>query len=276
VSLEEFDIVEAAMLVAAEEYPELDVDAAIDAVASVAEQVGGPAAAEPNPFARLDLLRSALFDELGFRGNAEDYDDPRNSYLNEVVDRRLGIPITLSILFLEAARVAGFRGRGVALPGHFVIALELGGRRLLVDPYHRGEILTEDDCRDLVSRSTGRATLFRREQLVGVGPRGMLARMLLNLKHVHLGRGDWTRALAAVDRLLLLRPADGKEIRDRGLLKAHLGEPREAIIDLEAYLELAPRAADIEAVQGRVAWLRRKLQRAERNATEGPGKATSI
>lgn len=264
------------MLVAAEEYPELDVDEAIERVDSVAEQVGCVAATEPNPFARLDVLRSALFDGLGFRGNAEDYDDPRNSYLNEVVERRLGIPITLSILFLEAARRAGFEGRGIALPGHFVISLEDGGRRLLVDPYHRGELLTEDDCRELVSRSTGRASLFRRDQLAGVGPRGMLSRMLLNLKHVHLGRGDWTRALAAVDRLLLLRPTDGKEIRDRGLLKAHLGEPREAIVDLEAYLELAPRAADVEAVQGRVAWLRRKLQRTTTNPTEGPGKATSI
>src|SRR5262249_55031333 len=127
-----------------------------------------------------------LFDELSFRGNGEQYDDPRNSFLNEVLTRKLGIPITLSIVYMEVARMAGIEAQGVGLPGHFVVRIQEQGRTLMIDPYHGGNVITEEDCRDLVVRTTGRASLFRRDILEGTSSRVMLVRLLLNLKRIYL------------------------------------------------------------------------------------------
>jgi regulator of sirC expression with transglutaminase-like and TPR domain len=254
-----FDLVEAALWIAAEEYRELQFEPVLGDVHRLASQGSDRAAGLDNPFARLDAVRGYLFEELRFRGNLDDYDDPGNSYLNVVMERRTGVPLTLSILFMEVARAAGFQCRGVALPGHFVTRVEWQGRRILVDPFHGGRVITEEDCRSLVGRSTGRPSLFRIDQLEGVGGRSMLGRLLLNLKHVYLSGGDYVRALAAVERLLLVWPGDSSEIRDMGFIKAHLGRPGAAIADLETYLSIAPGAPDTEAVKGRLVWLRRKL-----------------
>ena len=254
-----FDLLEAAMLIAAEEYPELDIDHELQRVRLIAAEGARRVFEENNPFARLDGLRHYLFDELGFRGNVDNYNDPINCYLNEVMNRREGIPLTLSILFMELARAAGFEAFGVGLPGHFVVRVRWQDRDLLVDPYHGGAVISEEDCRELVGRTTGRPSLFRRQLLDGSSERQMLSRLLLNLKHIHLEQQDYARALGVVDRLILLNPTDTGEIRDRGLLKAHLGRPGAAIADLETYLARQPKASDAESVRGRVSWLRRKL-----------------
>jgi len=256
---ETFDLLEACFLVAAEEYPHLDVDAErarVDAIGSEALRGTGTLT---NFFARLDAIRALLFEELGFRGSADSYDDPRNSFLNEVLDRRIGLPITLSILHVEVARRAGVRAAGVALPGHFVVRAEDGTRTVFVDPFHGGAVITEDDCRELTSRATGRASLFRREMLEGATPAATLQRLLHNLKRVYLAREDYARAHAAVERLLIVAPEEHRELRDRGFLHAHLGKTDAAVADLETYLTLAPRAPDADAVRGRLAWLVRKL-----------------
>jgi regulator of sirC expression with transglutaminase-like and TPR domain len=253
------EMVEAALFVAAEEYPELDVDLELERVRQIALEGARRVGGLSNPFARLDGLSVWLFEELGFRGDRDDYDDPRNSFLNQVLARRVGIPLTLSILFIEVARAAGFAARGVALPGHFVARVERDGRSILVDPFHRGQVITVEDCRSLVSRSTGRPWLFQPALLAGTTERAMLARLLLNLKHVYLTAGDYTRALWTVERLLLLAPDDSGEIRDRGLLRAHLGRPVAAIADLERYLALAPGAPDLRSVEDRLVRLRRRL-----------------
>lgn len=257
---EDFDLLEACLLVAAEEYPLLDVAAEIARVDALGAEVTRRVAGLTNLFARIDGLRAYLFEELGYRGDTETLDDPRNSYLNEVLNRRSGIPVTLSILFMEVARRAGIETRGVGLPGHYVVRVTDGTRSTLVDPFHGGHVITEDDCRELVVRSSGRASLFRRETLEGTTPRATLARVLQNLKRIYLAREDYPRAHAAVERLLLIAPDDHREIRDRGFLHAHLGRTDAAVADLEAYLSLAPRAPDAEAVRGRLAWLQRKLQ----------------
>ena len=253
------DVVEGALLVAAEEYHDLDVAREAGRVRTLAAESARRAAAERNPFARLEQLRALLFDELGFRGNLQEFNDPRNSFLNDVLDRRLGNPLTLSSVFLGGATATGFDARGVGLPGHFVTRLSLDGRTFFVDPFHNGRVITEDDCRQLVVRTTGRASLFHRELLQGTDPRSMLARLLLNLKHVYIERSDYERALSAVERLLLVQPGDASETRDRGFLKAHLGQPSAAIADLERYLAGSPSAPDAIAVRGRVNWLRRRL-----------------
>jgi regulator of sirC expression with transglutaminase-like and TPR domain len=254
-----FDIVEAALWVAAEEYPDLDVEHTAARVRLISAEGSRLAQGMTNPFARLDALRTHLFDNLGFRGNEKEYNDPRNSFLNEVLDRRLGNPLTLSILFIDVARAAGFESQGVGLPGHFVTSVTYEGRTLLVDPYHCGQVISEDDCRQLVSKTTGRPSLFRRELLEGADERAMLTRMLLNLKYIYVKGEDYRRALASVERLLMVSPGDSTEIRDRGFLYAHLGQPGAAVSDLESYLALVPSARDAESVRGRVAWLRQRL-----------------
>lgn len=257
-----FDLVEAALWVAAEEYPTLAVDREVERLGLICAEGAGRVASLSNPFARLDGLRTYLFEELGFRGNLDRYDDPRNSYINDVLDTRLGIPLTLSIIFLRQARTAGFEAVGVGLPGHFVTRVVWQERSILVDPFHAGRVITVEDCRQLVARSTGRASLFHPRQLEGTGERPMLARLLLNLKQIYLGSADYDRALGVVERLLLVSPGDTNEIRDRGFLKAHLGRPGAAIADLERYLCLAPEAPDIRSIEGRLVWLRRRLSEA--------------
>ena len=255
---DDFDLLEACLLVAAEEYPHLDLGAETARVDALGR--GALARVEPltNFFARLDALRTFLFEELGFRGSAEQYDDPRNSFLNEVLNRRTGIPITLSILYMEVARRAGVNARGVDLPGHFVVRAGDATRAIFVDPYHGGSVITEDDCRELSARTTGRGSLFRGEVLLGTSSAAILVRLLHNLKRIYLAREDYSRAHAAVDRLLIVSPDDHREIRDRGFLHAHLGRTDAAVADLESYLSLAPRAPDAESVRGRLARLVRK------------------
>jgi regulator of sirC expression with transglutaminase-like and TPR domain len=254
-----FDLVEAALWIAYEEYDDLDVEREAGRLRILAAEGARRVVGMENPFARLDGVQRYFADDLGFHGNAGDYDDPRNSYLNEVLDRRVGIPLTLSLVFMELARAAGFETIGVGLPGHFVARVTYGERTILVDPYHGAQVISEEDCRQLVRRCTGRSSLFRRELLRGVPEWAMLRRLLLNLKHTHVSRNDYARALSIVERLILLQPADSKEIRDMGFLKAHLGRPGAAIVDLETYLSLDPGAPDRESVQGRLVWLRRKL-----------------
>jgi regulator of sirC expression with transglutaminase-like and TPR domain len=254
-----FDVVEAALVVASEDFPALDIEHELQRVRLVAAEGARRVFEENNPFARADGLRQYLFEELGFRGDTDSYNDPNNCYIHEVMNRRLGIPLTLSLLFIEVARAAGFTAVGIGLPGHFIVRLRWQKRDLLIDPYHGGGIISEEDCRDLVGRTTGRPSLFRRELLQGASERQMLSRLLLNLKHIHLERQDYARSLGVVERLLMLSPNDPGEIRDRGLLKAHLGRPGAAIADLETYLTRSPKAPDAESVRGRVSWLRRKL-----------------
>lgn len=254
-----FDVLEAALLVAAEEYPGLDIAEETHRIDVLGAEAARRVAAVTNPFARIDAFREFLFDEMGFRGNQEAYDEPANSFMNQVLERRLGIPLTLSILYIEVGRRAGLDVRGVALPGHFVVRVAEQGRTVFVDPFHGGVVITEEDCRDLVVRTTGRASLFRRDTLQGSTPIQMLSRLLLNLKRIHLARGDYAHSLAAVERLLLVSPDDARELRDRGLLLAHMGRPGAAVAALENYLERVPRAADANSVRGRMAWLLRKM-----------------
>ncbi|MDX1388789.1 MAG: tetratricopeptide repeat protein [Acidobacteriota bacterium] len=253
------DIVEAALVVAAGEYPHLSVADERRRIDDLGVEAARRLDGLSNPFARLDALRVFLFEERGFRGNSEDYHDPRNSYLNDVLDRGLGIPLTLSIVTMETARRCGYRARGVGLPGHFVVGLELDGRGHLLDPFNGGALITEEDCRELVTRSTGKPHLYSPELLQGASTDAMLVRLLGNLKRVFLGREEWSRALSVVEMLRVVRPDEPAELRDRGFLLARLGRPGAALGDLETYLALAPDAADASAVRSRLGWLRRRV-----------------
>jgi len=247
---------EAALAIAAEEYPALDAAACLGSLDVLAGQVRRRAPATLRAATTLKAVRDVLFEEEGFRGNEKAYYDPRNSYLNEVLERRLGIPISLSLLFMEVARRVGLSLEGVGFPGHFLVKLrpELGPE-VFIDPYNGGELLTTEEC---VARfknlSHGRE--FDERYLQGVAPRQILGRMLHNLKRIYVEQGDDVRAYWIIDRLLLLSPDAIDEVRDRGLVEARLGLKPAAARDLQAYLDREPSAADAGEVAELLATLR--------------------
>jgi regulator of sirC expression with transglutaminase-like and TPR domain len=218
-----------------------------------------------SPAARADravaALRRYLFEEEGFRGNEQDYYDPRNSFLNEVIDRRTGIPITLSVVYIEVARRAGLRAVGVGLPGHFLVRVSGGGADLLVDPYHGGIALSEGDCQERLNRIYGGRLKVDAAMLAPCGPKALLARMLRNLKAIYLKSGDHERALAIVDLLLRVNPHSGEDLRDRGLVYAALDCYTLAARDLEAWADLFPGAPEAADLRQRAAEFRVKAAR---------------
>lgn len=252
------DLARAALVMARLEYPGLDVAHYLGRLAALAEHA--PAEAKSgDDLQRLHRLREYLFEELGFSGNREDYFDPRNSFLNDVLDRRLGIPITLSLVLIELGRRLGLHMEGVGLPGHFVTGVRLGGCQILLDPFNGGTIVTPDACADLVERAVGQPVRLDEAAFAGVSGRQLLIRMLTNLKAVYWRRKEWKRAVAVSNRLLVLDPMAATELRDRGLALANLGQYRRSLADWERYLTDFPNAPDGEKVRGQLHRVRQKL-----------------
>lgn len=252
----EIPLAAAALAIAEEEYPHLAADAYLSRIEELAGRVEARLPARRTGAEVLAALREVLFDEAGFRGNQDHYYDPRNSFLNEVLDRRLGIPISLSVLFLAVGRRVGLSVDGVGFPGHFMVKFSAAGRELFIDPYRHGEILTAEDCAERW-KSHGRGA-FDRRWLEAASPRQILGRMLHNLKRIYVEAGDDVRTLWVIDRLLLLAPGDLSERRDRGLVSARLGGTVAAVTDLEAYLAGNPGAQDVAEVRDLVEQLRKR------------------
>ena len=248
----------AALAIASEEYPHLEEGACLARLDALAERVRR---ASPAPFraaSALRALREVLAEEEGLRGNADDYYDPRNSFLNEVLERRLGIPISLSVVYIEVARRAGLALHGVGVPGHFLAKYASpSGAEVFVDAFRCGEMLSADECVARFRERSGGRELDRR-WLEPVGTRQILARMLQNLRRVYSDRKDDVSAYWVLDRILLLSPAHLGALRDRGLAAARLGGAGAAARDLEAYLSRAPEASDADEVREMLAALRRE------------------
>ncbi|HEY6097935.1 MAG TPA: transglutaminase-like domain-containing protein [Anaeromyxobacter sp.] len=246
---------EAALAIAEEEYPGLDVEEYLVRLDRLGERVslGSPPARAAST---LNALRRVLHEEEGLRGNEQDYYDPRNSFLNEVLDRRLGIPISLAVIWIEVARRAGLELQGVGFPGHFLAKYASpSGPEVFVDAFNGGEMLSAEECVARYRARTGGRDLDRR-YLAGLAPRQILARMLQNLKRIYVERRDDVRTFAVLDRILLLSPGQIQAIRDRGLVAARLGGGAAAAQDLEAYLARAPAAADAAEIRKVLAVLR--------------------
>jgi regulator of sirC expression with transglutaminase-like and TPR domain len=244
-------LAEAALAIAAEEYPNLAADVYLGRIDALARAVDARLPARRDTATTLRLLRTVLFEEGGFRGNAEAYYDPRNSFLNEVLDRRLGIPITLGVIYMEVAARVGLPIQGVRFPGHFLVKYVAGQREIFIDPFHGGEILSADDCvARLGAMAPGRSLEGR--HLQPATTRQILRRMLHNLEKIYVESGDDVRALWVVDRLALLAPDDPVTQRDRGLVEARLGGIAAALSDLQAYLVAEPAAADADEVRALV------------------------
>jgi len=253
------DLAEAALLIASEEYPGLDVPRYLGKLDRMGRDV--QARLRDRPEDALEAVKGYLFEQEGFRGNTEDYYDPRNSFLNDVLDRRTGIPITLSTIYIEVARRAGLDACGVGLPGHFLVRAEAGERSVLVDPFHGGALLSEADCQKRLDRVFGGRVRLEPEMLAPCTRKEILARMLRNLKAIYVKADDYPRALRAMDLLLRLDPGSGEDLRDRGLLHAAFDCYSLAASDLEAYLALVPAATEAPALKVKIMEMRSKAAR---------------
>lgn len=255
----ELDLGRAALLIAQAEYPGLDADHYLRRLDAMAASIGPEVALEAEPMRRVFLLNRFLFVSEGFRGNAEHYYDPRNSFLNDVLDRKLGIPITLSTVYLELAKRLDLPVVGVGFPGHFLVKYVLDEGEILIDPFHRGAILTQADCHRRLRELTDGSVAFRPEHLQSVTKRQILSRMLSNLKHIYLRARSFPKALRVMDLMLVVSPDDPAEVRDRGLLLSQAGRLGPALRDLERYLAMAPRAEDADTIKEHQAGIRRRM-----------------
>ena len=215
----------------------------------------------------IDTLNRYLFEEQGFAGNTTEYEDPRNSFLNQVLERRTGIPITLAVVYIEVARRAGVRVDGVNFPGHFLLRFPFGpdddhAGAVFVDPFHRGAVMSDTDCRALLRQHAGGAVAFEPRMLAPATKLQILVRMLSNLKRIYVGMRSFQQGLALTELLLSIEPSALNELRDRGLLAYHLNDFTTALRSLEAYLRFAhaePGQDDRSEVWRHVKALRRRV-----------------
>lgn len=247
---------EAALAIAQEEYPALRPEAYLARLDALAARVIRHAPSPSRAASTLRALREVLHGEEGLRGNDEHYQDPRNSFLNEVLDRRLGIPISLSVIYLEVARRAGLHLDGVGFPGHFLAkyASPAGGE-VFIDAHNGGELLSAEECVARYRARSGGKDLDPR-YLAAVSTRQILARMLHNLRRIYAELRDDVRLFWVLDRILLLVPGQLEALRDRGLAAARLGGVAAAARDLEAYLARASEASDAAEIRTALSELR--------------------
>jgi len=253
---EDVSLAEGALWIAAAEYPDLEVDVYLKRLHEMATTLRGRLRADIATAEKLLALNHYLFNELGFAGNAEDYYDPRNNFLNEVLERRLGIPITLGVVYIEVGRRIGLGLHGVSFPGHFLVKCALRDGVVILDPYSRGLSLGLDDLRQRLQDAGGDADVDEAilGQLLGAAPnKEVLARVLRNLKAVYERQDDWLRALSSSERLITLHPDDaGEEYRDRGGIYLKLECFRAALGDFRTYLRQCPGASDADVVRAQV------------------------
>jgi len=253
------DLARASLLVACEEYPQLEVDRYLERLDSMAEGLRGQLGDSPQ--SAIAALNRLLFEEEGFRGNTREYYDPRNSFLNDVLDRRTGIPITLSTVYIAVGRRAGASVEGVGLPGHFVVRVSTPAGEALADPFHGGAVLTPEDCQERLDRIYGGRVRMAADMLAPCPARAVLTRTVRNLKAIYIKAEDHERALRTAELLVLLSQGAADEIRDRGIVYASLECYALAAADLEAYVAATPQAPEADQLRAKIAELRHKAAR---------------
>ena len=255
---EQFPLLEAAICLAQDEYPDLDVQQVLGDVDQLLARLKRRLPSDAPALQRLRLLNQFFFRDLSFGGNLNDYYDPDNSYISAVLKTRRGIPITLAVLWLELASGLGLQANGVAFPGHFMVKVNLPKGQVVMDPF-TGQSLSREELSERLEplrHRSGLADDFEVPMglyLQAAAPREIIARMLRNLKEIHQSQQDWARLIAVLDRLLLVNPRSWPDYRDRGLAWAAQGQPRRALSDLEIYLAHAFDALDRQAILERVA-----------------------
>jgi regulator of sirC expression with transglutaminase-like and TPR domain len=230
-------------------YPRLDIPAYLARLDALAETARPQLAQARSAAERIDALADFLFFQQNFRANRDHYQDPRNSFLNAVMDRKLGIPISLTVLFVAVAQRLGLNAYGIALPGHFIAGVYQDGAQHLVDPFNAGLRISLADCARLVRDSTGHKGPFQPKWLAPARPADLLARMLTNLCHAYIQSEQWKQAIPVLQHLLMLQPGSDFHLRDLGYLYLYDGSLRLSAEYLERYLRRAPRASDFESVR---------------------------
>ena len=260
---EAIDLAEAALLIAQNAYRDLDISRYLARIDEMARHLGAQLPEDGSEADRIVALNRFLFEDQGFSPSIENYFDPRNSFLNDVLERRVGIPISLSILYIEVGRRVGLPLQGVSFPGHFLVKCRLKEGVVILDPYCGGISLSLQDLQRRLRETRGgevsRAIVAG--MLVAANKKEILARVLRNLKAIYLDQRDYARALSAIDWIIAITPGEAAELRDRGLTYVKLECFRAALEDLERYLQMVPSAADIDEIRSHVVELRMSAAR---------------
>src|SRR5438045_4129825 len=255
------DLVEASLVIALEENPSLNVDRYLARVNEWSGAVRDRLEGSRDIERIVESINRLLFDEEGFHGQEENYYDPRSALLNEMLDRHSGLPITLSILYIEICRRVGMDVAGVSLPGRFLVKFSGAFGHIVVDPFDGGRVLSTIELQKLLDTVYGGGVRLREHHLRSFTPKQILARELAHLKSAYLAQHDLPRAAASIDRLLILDENDPFEIRDRAAVAVQMHAYAEAVACLERYLAIMPHADDNARVREQIAWLRAWFQK---------------
>ncbi|MEM7759711.1 MAG: transglutaminase-like domain-containing protein [Cyanobacteria bacterium P01_A01_bin.40] len=246
---EQIDLAKASLYFAQAEYPNLDVQKYLDILDATAEEISVQLAPERYPLKVVKTINQHLFERLKFQGNKQDYYNPDNSFLHHVIKRKLGIPISLSVIYLAIARRLDFPMVGIGMPGHFLIRPEFEDVGIFIDPFNRGEILFADDCQARLDETYQQQLKLDPSWLTPVSNKQILVRMLNNLKYIYLHRRELDKALSTMSGIIKIFPDSLTEIRDRGLLYYQINRWSEATIDLEYFLKVAPNSDDAPMIE---------------------------
>jgi regulator of sirC expression with transglutaminase-like and TPR domain len=258
-SREPVPLARGALLIAKEEYPDLSVDQYVDRLSELAREAEPIVSAGKDTVERVQLLSQFLFEQKGFEGNRDAFSDPRNSFLNDVIERRLGIPITLSVIYLEVGRRLGLNLYGVSFPTHFLVKAVDERGELLIDPFSGGIILTLEQVKAKLAEIYRQPVELHPAMLKSAGARQILVRMLRNLKGIYTGASDWARSLSALDRILMLDPRAVEELAERGQVYERLECFKAALDDFQSFLSLAPEHPAAEVAREAVLRLVRQV-----------------
>ena len=260
---EAINLAEAALLIAGHEYPDLPVSSYLSRMEQLAHSLSMRVGEDATALERIAELNQFLFGDLGFAPNSEDYYDPRNSFLNEVLERRTGIPITLSVIYMELGRKIGLPLYGVSFPGHFLVKCSVPEGAVVLDPYSGGISLGLQDLqkrlREVRGGEVSRAIIA--ELLVSASNKEIIVRLLRNLKAIYLRERALAKALPIMDWIVAIVPGEAQEKRDRGMVYQELECPRAALADFEAYLRHSPEWEDAGEIRERIVELRKQVSR---------------
>lgn len=257
---EDVDLLRAALTIARTEYTDLDTDAYVARVDQLARSAEARINEVGDVAQTIAALNHVLFTEAGLGGNREDYYDPRNSFLNDVLDRGLGIPITLAVVYMEVGRRLGFPLFGVGMPGHFLLKhYDIDGKETLIDCFNGGDILSQQDCQQRLDEIYSGQMTLRPEFLFAVSRRQILTRILNNLKTIYMAARNFRKTLPLIDLVLVIYPRSPEDVKQRAILRYNLGQNKGAAEDLESYLKMSPDASDADEIRQTALSIRRLL-----------------
>lgn len=257
---EQIDLARAALTIAQTEYPNLDIDMYMSRIDAIARDVRSHVPDVGDVSESVTALNRVMFEIEGFRGNREDYYDPRNSFLNDVLDRKVGIPITLAVVYMEVARRIGFPLVGVGMPGHFLLKhYDVEGHQIIIDPFNQGSILSDAECQHRLDEIYSGQLPLQPQFLEAVTRRQILVRMLNNLRGIYVSVRNFKKALPIVDLILAIYPRSPEDVKQRAMLRHNQGQLRGALEDLDDYMKMSPEASDADEIRQMAVSIRRVL-----------------